>query len=111
MLSIYRTKRIKRPKDGVCTKAEYDRRRDVMIERQLGRCAICLKVKSPLQFDHAEGRGHGGGHRDDRIWELDGTPKNAALCSDCNLQKASKRYQWRDGIYQPKEKHIADTRF
>jgi hypothetical protein len=101
MLPIYRTKRLKRPNPNIASKAEYDRRRDVMIERQLGRCGICLKMK-PLQFDHALGRGHGGGHRDDRIWEEDGSPKNAALCHNCNLQKGSKRYAWIHGVYQPK---------
>jgi 5-methylcytosine-specific restriction endonuclease McrA len=104
MLSIYKTKRLKRPNPNVASKAEYDRRRDVMIERQLGRCAICLKVKTPLQFDHALGRGMGGKHRSDEIWEEDGSPKNAALCAECNSLKSSKRYEYRDGIYQPKVK-------
>jgi hypothetical protein len=102
MLSIYRTKRLKRPNPNIASKAEYDSRRDVMIERQLGRCGICLKVKTPLQFDHALGRGHGGGHRDDRIWEMNGSPKNAALCVECNSFKGSKRYAWIGGVYQPK---------
>jgi hypothetical protein len=83
---------------------EYRRRLAVMVERQLSRCAICLKVREGMQFDHADGRGHGGGHRDDSIWNEDGIPKNAALCGNCNTLKGSRRYTWIDGVYRAKEK-------
>jgi len=52
------------------------------------------------EFDHQNGRGSGGGHRDDRI-AIDGLFYNAALCHDCNTEKGSKRYEWRDGKYVP----------
>ena len=44
-------------------------------------------------LDHALGRGHGGGNRDDRI--LTGTLwNNALLCYACNQKKGSRRYHW-----------------
>lgn len=81
---------------------EYYTRTLQMLNRQAGRCAIC---HNPLiflwvQFDHQEGRGSGGGHRDDRI-EIHGQWHNAALCSDCNTRKGSVRYYWQDGLYVP----------
>jgi hypothetical protein len=78
---------------------EYQKRLRLMISRQLNRCAICLKVRNDLSFDHALGRGHGGGHRDDRIWDAQGNLMNAALCIPCNGLKGSKRYEWNDGVY------------
>ena len=82
---------------------EYKRRLGVMIQRQLGRCAMCRKVRE-LTFDHEAGRGSGGGHRDDRIWQEDGQQKNAALCVECNGLKGSKRYSWIDGVYESVQK-------
>ena len=78
-------------------RAEYGFRRDVMSSRQLHRCAICKRV-TILYFDHQDGRGHGGGCRDDRI-EIDGQWYNAALCFNCNTEKGSKRYHWVNGQY------------
>lgn len=77
---------------------EYFRRIRVMWERQGKRC--CLEglvdgcpgklALSEATFEHQDGRGHGGGHRDDRI-EKDGKPYNGAAHSKCNLLKGSRR--------------------
>lgn len=102
MLDIYRTKR-KIPavevKGGreVCTKTaaglrEYCRRTEAMWERQRGLCSICglpMRIEEAT-FEHDDGRGHGGGHRDDRI-EVDGEPKNSAAHGICNVRKGSVR--------------------
>jgi len=63
-----------------------------MRERQSELCAICgLWMKEEeTTFDHEDGRGIGGGHRDDRI-EVDGEPQNAAVHLHCNVRKGSKR--------------------
>lgn len=45
-------------------------------------------------FEHVDGRGIGGGHRDDRIWLPDGDrmiPYNLAAHVKCNMAKGSKR--------------------
>lgn len=83
--------------------AEYDRRLCVMVKRQGFRCAWCLHlfgfvIGNPT-FDHEDGRGLGGSHRDDRILHADGTWKNAALCRKCNGLKGSQRFAWVLGIY------------
>jgi hypothetical protein len=57
-------------------------------------------------FEHQDGRGAGGGHRDDRI-EIDGQWNNAAVDPDCNISKGSKRYTWFQGKYQPVERMTA----
>jgi hypothetical protein len=44
-------------------------------------------------FEHQDGRGMGGGHRDDRI-EIDGKPYNGAACLSCNGSKGSKRIDY-----------------
>jgi hypothetical protein len=100
-------------KDGreVCnltTKAgrdEYARRKRVMWERQGKKCSIqgpkCTGIKhlsiSEATFEHDEGRGHGGGHRDDRI-EVDGKPLNSVACPWCNSMKGSIRKSILDGM-------------
>lgn len=81
----------------VCTetaagKREYRSRTEQMWERQDGICSICL---TPMRieeatFEHEIGRGHGGGHRDDRI-EIDGKPYNSAVHGMCNVKKGSVR--------------------
>lgn len=83
-------------------KREYEQRKMEMWSRQLEMCAICGRwIPSNLAFfDHQDGRGHGGGHRDDRIMR-GSSWFNAALCYGCNGQKGSKRYEWVDGVYQP----------
>lgn len=83
---------------------EYQNRLCDMVERQNDRCAICLKRFTEFllpTFEHQDGRGSNGGHRDDRIWLADGTPFNAALCSTCNTAKGSRRYHWIEGAFIP----------
>lgn len=100
---------IRKMKDGreVCLdtlvgRGEYRDRMLAMADRQDWLCAICGRAMAgwTLTFDHQAGRGLGGGHRDDRI-EVDGNWQNAALHGACNIGKGSKRYEWRDGKYQP----------
>lgn len=87
-------------------KHEYDSRRYQMEVRQGFRCAICERIAScMMQFDHQDGRGHGGGNRDDRI-EVEGKWFNAALCHMCNTEKGSKRYQWLNGKYVPVSREV-----
>lgn len=76
-------------------KREYAFRTGLMDIRQGRECAICLEsfeFRTPT-FDHEAGRGHGGGHRDDRI-DIGGKWINAALCVPCQGLKGSKRYSW-----------------
>jgi len=78
--------------------AEYLRRIEEMLERQGGIC--CLSRFCPLCpgklllreacFEHEEGRGASGGHRDDRIW-VEGRAQNGAAHYWCNSWKGSKR--------------------
>jgi hypothetical protein len=46
-------------------------------------------------FEHEAGRGHGGGHRDDRII-VNGKNINGAAHRSCNGQKASRRINYND---------------
>lgn len=64
-------------------------------------CAICRQLMLEPTFDHALGRGHGGGHRDDRAFDEAGNQVNAAVCVKCNGIKGSKRYAWIGGLYLP----------
>lgn len=84
-------------------KKEYRIRTMLMYERQGGLCAICRRPMDWLDmtFEHEAGRGHGGGHRDDRIFNEDGSWKNAAAHSLCNGLKSSRRFHWIDGLYMP----------
>ena len=71
---------------------EYFRRTAEMALRQKGKCSICgrpMKIDD-CTYEHEDGRGHGGGHRDDRI-EVDGKPYNSAAHYFCNLKKGSIR--------------------
>lgn len=81
---------------------EYKARTRAMAERQNHGCAICSGHIDlyDITFDHQDGRGLSGGHRDDRI-EIDGKWYNASLCADCNGDKGSKRYHWVEGKYIP----------
>jgi len=75
-----------------------------MAERQRNECPICHRSEGFFwEFDHQDGRGMNGSHRDDRI-EIDGEWHNAALCHDCNQAKGSKRYHWLDGKYVPSKR-------
>jgi hypothetical protein len=71
---------------------EYRHRVQVMHERQGGLCAICWRPLRLEQatFDHENGRGMGGGKRDDRI-VVDGQLQNAAVHGLCNSNRGSSR--------------------
>jgi hypothetical protein len=84
---------------------EYERRKRVMWERQGKTCCICgLKLRwAEAQFEHQEGRGFNGGHRDDRIWKLNVDtgkmePYNGVAHPMCNSRKGSQRTAYIDAI-------------
>ena len=85
-------------KDG---RDEYERRKDAMFQRQGGICCLhgfiegCPgKLKrSEAVYEHETGRGHGSGHRDDRI-EVNGKRQNGVAHPICNLSKASRRINY-----------------
>lgn len=87
-------------------KREYERRKKIMWMRQLERCATCREHTAfeEGQFGHGRSRGFGGGFRDDRIWDQDGRPMNAFLCGKCNSAQGSRKYEWRDGVFQAVER-------
>jgi 5-methylcytosine-specific restriction endonuclease McrA len=64
----------KRTKDGreILTKAQWRTRLDEVYRRDDGVCQICLGEigREPWDVDHLEGRGLGGGTRDDRMENL-----------------------------------------
>jgi hypothetical protein len=72
---------------------EYERRKRVMWERQARKCCLCgFKLAwSEAMFEHWDGRGHGGGHRDDRI-EKDGLAYNGVAHPKCNSLKGPLRW-------------------
>lgn len=81
-------------RQGPAGRAEYKSRLALMVERQIGLCAICGKaMDSDVSFDHELGRGMGGGKRDDRI-EIDGVRHNAAAHILCNRLKGSRRVEY-----------------
>lgn len=103
MLLIYKTRRKREPvkvfPDGreVCEKTkagfiEYRRRIHIMRLRQNNLCNLCGEpmADDDCTFEHEEGRGIGGGHRDDRI-ERDGHSYNSVAHWHCNVKKASMR--------------------
>ena len=75
---------------------EYVRRKHVMFNRQGKQCGLIISPQckerngrwplTEIQFGHDVSRG--GGKQDDRI-EVDGKPKNHALCSWCNSMQVS----------------------
>lgn len=94
-------------------KEEYNRRKMAMWVRQGNRCCFAVRLipsdecigvtylpKLFVTFEHDEGRGSGGGHRDDRI-AIEVTDKktgkkkwiniNGASCPYCNARKGSVR--------------------
>ena len=73
---------------------EYRHRVVIMFFRQGQKCGICKKRMELFDatFEHQDGRGMGGGHRDDRIIK-DGKPYNFAAHSWCNNLKGSKRLE------------------
>lgn len=83
---------------------EYVKRKLDRYEEQGCRCAlqitdICKQrqgrwPKDEITLDHEDGRGMGGGKRDDRMWVIkDGklVKQNAAVCWHCNSQKGSRK--------------------
>lgn len=66
-------------------------------DRHLERTRPVLTILNTT-FDHEQGRGMGGSRRDDRI-EIDGKWINAAVTSEANFEKGSKRYHWVEGVY------------
>lgn len=94
---------VKKFKDGrevCCNNAkgnrEYKERIRIMWYRQHGICCLCndcnfLMTLELATFEHSLGRGMGGGHRDDRIWDENGNPMNGAAHGWCNSLKGSKR--------------------
>ena len=86
--------------DTKAGRAEYGNRLTEMAMRQTYRCALtgAALYAENTTFDHEAGRGLG----DDRI-EVDGNWQNAAVTLHANTLKASKRYQWKDGLYVPVE--------
>ena len=74
---------------------EYHRRIEAMWKRQRGLCCLCGRPirLSESVFEHQDGRGHGGGTRNDAV-ERDGKPYNGAACWTCNSLKASKRINY-----------------
>ena len=88
--------------DDAAGQREYARRREIMAERQLNRCAMCREWMLEPTFDHERSRN--AGQRDDRIWKDADSPedrqRNAALCYPCNSKKGSRRFAWVGGIYQ-----------
>ena len=82
---------------------EYQRRKQVMWERQDKRCALQITPQckarqgrwpfNETQFDHERGRG--GGKQDDRI-EVGGIAQNATVCAFCNSLKGSRRIPYID---------------
>lgn len=81
---------------------EYRNRVRLMWTRQRGRCCLADHIGAcwgPLhiedaQFEHENGRGMGGAHRDDRILLPDGTRQNGAACPACNAAKGSRRIKY-----------------
>ena len=82
---------------------EYERRKRQMWQRQRRRCCLELRVKgcpgilrwADASFEHEDGRGMGGGHRDDRT-EKDGKPYNGVAHAWCNVLKGSTRVNYHE---------------
>lgn len=73
--------------DTTAGRREYRSRTDNMWLRQQGLCSICnlpMRIEEAT-YEHSQGRGMGGGHRDDRI------EHNTAAHGWCNVLKGSVR--------------------
>jgi hypothetical protein len=87
---------------------EYKMRIIAMVKRQRGLC--CLYGHSPhcpghiseaeATFEHEDGRGMGGGRRDDRIVLPDGRWINGAAHALCNQWKGSRRIDYNTALQQ-----------
>ncbi len=88
---------------------EYASRKLKMHERQKGICILYGHApncpgrlnKSEMEFEHEAGKGHGSGHRDDRIEVLDPKtgkmkPQNGVAHPWCNSWKGSRRINYHD---------------
>ena len=81
---------VKHMPDGreICTPAEMRRRLGILLHKQGGVCALCLRPIEDYreaQVDHIIPRGMGGGRRDDRFSNIQ------AVHGRCNMQKGSHR--------------------
>lgn len=82
---------------------EYDRRKRAMWERQGRHCCLDGRIEGCLGrlrlaeavFEHQNGRGMNGGHRDDRIVK-DGKPYNGVAHAWCNNLKGSKKIDYHE---------------
>jgi hypothetical protein len=90
---------------------EYERRKRAMLARQNGICCLHRHIPScpgklywkDVMFEHQDGRGLGGGHRDDRIERPDPKtgemkPYNGVAHAWCNSLKGSRRIDY-TGFY------------
>jgi hypothetical protein len=87
---------------GRAGRDEYMGRIKTMWLRQGKVCCLC-RQKLALRdatFEHQDGRGMSGGHRDDRI-EIDGKPYNGAAHWKCNREKGSQRVDYTDFYFTP----------
>ena len=94
---------------------EYQRRIEAMAVRRNHIC--CLFGYSPVchprgtllgyipTFEHENGRGMGGGHRDDRILLPDGKWQNGAAHAQCNTWKGSRRIDYNEALQRQKGSH------
>ncbi len=96
---------------------EYRKRTEEMAARKNQIC--CLFEHSPVchprgllmgyvpTFEHENGRGMGGGHRDDRIVLPDGRWQNGAAHAQCNIWKGSRRIVYNEPLQRQKGSHDA----
>ena len=84
-------------RNNAAGKREYASRREQMYDRDHGICCICKRkiwLRSEATFEHTEGRGLGGGHRDDRPSYVNAQGKmirNGVAHFNCNGMKGGKR--------------------
>lgn len=69
---------------------EYNRRLDIMLDRQQWICCLCpdrIRSRSDATFEHQRRRGMGAAFRDDRILNDKGEWTNGAAHWECNSAK------------------------
>ena len=93
-------------------KLEYASRTGRMVFRQrgicclLGHCPTCPgRLSGDAEFEHEDGKGSGGAHRDDRI-EVDGKWKNGAAHHHCNMWKSSRRIDYNTALQARQERGL-----